>query len=276
MSSTLLTPFNYQSFIEQRLTVVNKEAQEVPFTLNHIQASYVQKATNRDIILKARQEGFSSLILAIFGADFLTLENTLSVVIADKSDNAVDLLGRVKRYIEAYEVIKGVRVPLRYNSKYELHNSELNSRYIIGTAENIQFGRSKTIHNLHLSEAAFYRHFKEMLASAGSAVAPNGRQIIETTANGFNDFKEFWDNSMLGLTGFTPHFFNASDFYSPEFLSSELKRLGPRLFKQEYPESPEEAFVTSGANYVDSLALAKLLDGVKRWEANNATRLSTV
>ena len=190
-------------------------------------------------------------------------------MVADISDNAIDLLGRVKRYISSYEYVYGVKVPLKYNSKYELYNEANNARYIIGTAENIQFGRSKTINNLHLSEGAYYKHFMSLLASAGSAVVPNGKQIIETTANGFNEFKDFWDKSVMGGTGFKTHFFKASDFYSAEFLEKQHQRLGDRLFMQEFPETAEEAFISSGATYIDNMTLKNYLEQVNIWELNH-------
>lgn len=253
---------NYKKFIEARLSIVNKEGQEIPFILNPIQSKFVETAKGRSIILKARQQGFSSLILAMFTGDFLLKENSLSVVIADNSDNAQDLLSRVKRYLQAYEQVKQTKVPLKYNSKYELMNAANNARYIIGTAENAHFGRSKTVTNLHMSEAAFYPKFEELLASAGTALVPSGKFIIETTANGFNPFKTFWDASVLGETGFQPMFFKASDFYSEEFLEGERKRLG-RLYAQEYPESAEEAFITSGDTFFDKEAMSDYLKLVK-------------
>lgn len=123
-------------FIEDMLTIINKEGKEVPFTLNPIQRKFVEEATGKDIILKARQQGFSSFILGAFTKDFIFKENSLSVVIADLADNAQDLLARVKHYIRAYEEKNQTKIPLKYNSKYELHNAQTNSRYIIGTAEN--------------------------------------------------------------------------------------------------------------------------------------------
>lgn len=245
-------------FIEEELTIIDKTGKETPFKLNPIQSKFVEQAQGKDIILKARQQGFSSFILGAFTKDFIFTENSLSVVIADISDNAQDLLARVKHYIKAFEIANNTKVPLKYNSKYELHNAHNNARYIIGTAENTEFGRSKTIKNLHMSEGAFYKHFRKLHASAGTALVPGGRFVVETTANGFNEFKEFWDQSVLGETGFTPHFFKASDFYSQEYLEQEKKRLG-RLFTQEYPESPEEAFITSGEQYFDQDALRELL-----------------
>lgn len=252
----------YQRFIEKRLSIINKDGQETPFHLNKIQSKFIQDATSRDIILKARQQGFSSLILAMFTGDFILKENSLSVVVADITDNALDLLARVKHYIKSYETSTGVKIPLKYNSKYELHNAANNARYIIGTAERQEFGRSKTITNLHFSEAAFYNHLDKMLAGAESAVVPNGKVVIETTANGFNQFKEFYDRTVLGDTPYKAHFYPAQDFYEPEFLENKKKSLG-RLYKQEYPSSPEEAFVTSGETYFDQEAMSWYLNGVK-------------
>lgn len=239
-------------FIEDQLSIVNKEGKEIPFILNNIQAKFVSQATGRDVILKARQMGFSSFILAAFTKDFILKENSLSVVLADRADNAQDLLARVKYYIRAYENKNNIKVPLKYNSKFELQNALNGSRYIIGTAENEEFGRSKTIFNLHLSEAAFYKNFSKILASAGTALVPEGKFVIETTANGFNDFKEFWDKSAINETGFKTHFFSGTDFYSAQHLESEKQRLG-RLFIQEYPSTAEEAFLTSGDCYFEPI-----------------------
>lgn len=245
-------------FIEDELTIIDKTGTEVDFILNPIQKKFVDDAQGKDIILKARQQGFSSFILGAFTKDFIFKENSLSVVIADIADNSQDLLARVKHYIKAFEQKNNTKVPLKYNSKYELQNAFNGARYIIGTAENTEFGRSKTITNLHMSEGAFYKHFRKLHASAGTALVPGGRFVVETTANGFGEFKTFWDESVNGETGFTTHFYKASDFYSQEFLEGEKKRLG-RLFQQEYPETPEEAFITSGEQYFDQHALRDLL-----------------
>lgn len=249
-------------FIEDNLTIIDKTGTEVPFQLNAIQNKFVDQATGKDIILKARQQGFSSFILASFTKDFILKENSLSVVVADIADNALDLLARVKHYIKAFEEKTNVKVPLKYNSKYELHNASNNARYIIGTAERQEFGRSKTITNLHFSEAAFYNHLDKMLAGAESAVVPNGKVVIETTANGFNQFKTFYDEASLGETPYTPHFFKASDFYEPEFLKQKKNTLG-RLYVQEYPETALEAFVTSGESYFSKEAMQYYLERAK-------------
>lgn len=254
----------YRKFIEEKFTIVNKEGQRVPFLLNPIQESYSEKATERDIILKARQQGFSSVILARFAVDFLLKENSYSVVIADSTENATALLDRVKQFIEDYCTAEKIPIEklLKYNSRRELVNQAIGSHYIIGTAGRHSFGRSKTITNLHFSEAAFYPDFEKLLAGALQAVVPTGYVVVETTANGFNQFKLLWDEASKNENNFNPLFFNAKDFYSQEFLDMKRKEL-KRLYEQEYPDSPEVAFITSGDCYFDVESLRKILDYAK-------------
>lgn len=254
---------NYKKFIESRFTIIDKNLKEVPFVLNPIQEKYLtQDLTTRDVILKARKQGFSSVILGKFAADFILRENSRSVVIADNSDNAIALLDRVKKYLESYEYNTGVKVPLKYNSKHELVNAALNTRYFVGSAENVEFGRSQDITNLHFSEAAFYPDFDKLRASAMQAVTDQAHVVVETTANGFNQFRAFWEESKKGETGFTAHFYKGSDVYSPEFLDMKRKELKDK-FPQEYPETDVEAFLLSGTPYFDMESIQWYMERVK-------------
>lgn len=251
---------NYLRFIEDNFRIINKQGEEVQFTPNEVQARYAEEATGKDIILKARQQGFSSLILAIFTTDFILKQNSRSVVVADIDENAEELLDRVKMYIRSYEDINNTKVPLKYNSKSELYNRATDSRYTIGTAKSTEFGRSKTITNLHLSEAAFYPNLGKILKGAGNAVVPDGRYILETTANGYNEFKTLWDECELGNKAFKPLFFPAGDFYTSEELTNKRREsLTEADYLQEYPETPQDAFQTSGRCYFDLMALRDLL-----------------
>lgn len=255
----------YKDFIEDNFRIINKEGQSVPFLLNDIQTQFETTDITPEqffyLIVKARQQGFSSDIEARFTADFLTLENSQSVVIADVQDNAVARLDQVKYYIQSYEEINKIKVPLKYNSRQELVNEALNSKYFIGTGENVDFGRSRTITNLHISEAAFIKNFRKLLAGVLQALVPNGFCVIETTANGFNELKTFWDETVLGQTGFKSLFYPASRFYPPEFLVGKKQQLG-RYYDQEYPETAETAFISSGDLFFDNLALKNHLEGI--------------
>ncbi len=251
----LQTPNGKKDYIEDNFKIVNKDSQVVPFILNKIQSRYLfEDKTNQDIILKARQQGFSSLILAIFTIDFLETPYSRSVVVADIDNNSAEMLDKVKFYLKTWEDKHKKKVKLKYNSRNELFNEENGARYSIGTAQNTEFGRSKTITNLHLSEAAFYRYLRKIITGAGQAITPSGYFVIETTANGFNEFKDLWDDSELGLNNFKPHFYKASDFYDEDFLTRKKKDL-KEMFSQEYPETAEEAFLSSGELYFSKEAL---------------------
>jgi len=257
----------YVNFIKDNFMIVSKDGTVKRFyeEKNHwkIQEDFIlNKATGRDVILKSRQLGFSSIILAIFTTDFLLKDNSYSMVIADKSDNAEDLLARVKFYIKSFEETNQVKLDLKYNSKYELYNEAINSTYKIGTAENKEVGRSKSLTGLHLSEFAFYQDPEAILRSALQAVVPDGKIFVETTANGFNFFKTFWEECKRGERPFNSLFYKASDFYSQDFLNQKKLEL-KEFFSQEYPETDIEAFISSGQNYFDKQALKWYLENIK-------------
>ncbi|GIW70195.1 MAG: hypothetical protein KatS3mg101_0942 [Patescibacteria group bacterium] len=257
----------YLNFIKDNFLIVTKDGEIKRFdeTENHwrIQSKFIlEDATGRDTILKARQMGLSSVILALFAVDFIAKPNSYSMVVADKSDNAEDLLARVKFYLKSFEEKNKVKLLLKYNSKYELYNEEINSTYKIGTAENREVGRSKSIFNLHLSEFAFYPDPEAVLRSALQAVVPRGKIFIETTANGFNFFKTFWEECKQGLRDFNPIFYGASQFYSKEFLERKKKEL-KGYYLQEYPDSDIESFIASGELYFAKESLKWYLDNVR-------------
>lgn len=245
----------------KKFDIVNKEGQSVPFCANNFQEIYFNNSTNKDVILKARQIGFSSLILAIFTLDFLGKENSRSVCVSHDAPSATKLLDRVKYFIDSLKR-KGLTINLKYNSRNEMVNADKNSTFYIGAAGSKSFGRGDTLTNLHLSEFAFYDDPQSLLASALQAVVPTGKVIIESTANGMNYFKEFWDRSKSGDTGFKTHFFDNS-FYSKEFLEQKKKELGER-FPQEYPETDTEAFLSSGNPFFDQEALKFYLDQIQQ------------
>jgi hypothetical protein len=254
--------FNYKKFIETRLKIIDKSGEVKPFIVNSIQEKILNTKELRRIEVKARQQGVSSINLAKRVPKFILMPNKYILTIADNADNAQGLLQRVKFFINSYEEIAQTKIPLKYNSTYRLFNESNNSWWEIGTAENVDVGRSKTVTDLILSEAAFFKDLQKLLASALQSVVPDGEVDIETTANGFNELKTIWDEAVLGINGFEPLFFKASDFYAPDFLEKKKKELG-RYYSQEYPETAEEAFLTSGDLYFDSNSLKLYLEEKK-------------
>jgi len=243
---------NYKKAIETEFTIIDKKKEEVPFALNKPQDDIIQKLILQNIILKARKLGFSSLMLGIAAIKFLFGRNERCVSMSfDASSSAKQLL-RAKHFIKSFEWKNKVSLPLKYNSKtemmYEGRDKRTGKPYVntlmVGTARATSFGRGDDITFLHLTEVAYCENLAELLAGVGEALVDNSMLTLETTANGFGEFKDFWDNSVLGKTGFKTFFYNPEWEYSKEFLEQKKKKLS-YLFPQEYPMTPEEAFIST-------------------------------
>ena len=95
--------------------ILDRESQTpVPFKFNKVQEKYYESLFSgeepvypnqegiREIILKARQQGFSSFILALFATDFLTRPYSISICISHRKDSTELLFKKVRFYIESY------------------------------------------------------------------------------------------------------------------------------------------------------------------------------
>lgn len=285
LNNTLPTNTNFNSagykrFFDDNLTIVNKDKIEVPLHLQPAQDSLLQLMSQYYLILilKARKMGFSSLALAIAVAKFILGENEKCVTMSFDQSAADKQLARAKHFIRAYEQANGVKIPFKFNSKSEMAWEGLNkdgrpfiNTLRVGTAQSTSFGRGDDITFLHLTEVSLVKDIETLLAGVGEAVVNGAHTLLETTANGYNSYKSFWDDSMLDLKGFLNLFYSPEWEYDMEFLNAKAQKLG-RLMPQEYPMTPEEAFIASGDTYIDNLALKDLLDQVKAWEATQARK----
>ena len=263
-------PESYKRAIETEFTIVNKDKIEVPFVLNKAQNHFLQNLEEKNVILKARKMGFSSVLLAIAAIKFIFGENERCVSMSFDADASTKQLERAKHYIKAFEIRNNIKIPTKYNSKHEMVYEGISSTtgrpfqntLRIGTAKSDSFGRGDDISFLHLTEVSQANNLDALLAGVGEAVVNNSIVTLETTANGFNAFKTFWDDAVLGNKGYKTFFYGPEWEYSPEYLSEKKKNLG-RLYPQEYPSTAEEAFLTSGLTYFNQESLKWYLEHVK-------------
>jgi len=269
--------------IQTLFQIANKQAVTVDFILNNPQRKYSAQATSRDIILKARREGFSSYTLAEFTVACMSEQNTAAVIMSHEGEATERHLARVHFYLKH---LKGPAPVLKREAKNFLSFPKTDSTFYIGTAGGKTFGRGDTITHLHLSEAAFYEQPKNVIGGALQAASHAKRIVIESTANGHNWFKRLCDKAQRGRGQFKLHFFawfddpdnrlllKGNEIFDEddwqlketfgltteqlkwyvakreEFMETEDDIEGLRLFKQEYPCTPEEAFQASGAPYI--------------------------
>ena len=282
---------NTLSYLKSAIKIKTKTSKIVPLIPNSpqmklyniIRNSFYQRKPVRVIILKARQMGFSTMTGGIICKNTSTKRNVTSAIVAHKEDATTNLFNMYKLMYE--NLPPQIKPSLRASNAKELvfnndQNTGLNSKIRCMTANSKGIGRSFTINYLHVSELAFWEgEPKDTMLGLLQAVpdTPDSMIIIESTANGYDYFKEMWDAAVRGDSDFVPLFVGWNEL--PEYatpvpkdfrltrdeellkekysLSDEQiywRRLtirnkcngDVRQFQQEYPICPEEAFLTSG------------------------------
>ncbi len=284
----------YRQLIEDRFLIDDPRTGElVPFLFRPVQIKYYEELirdydiekrglTNpvRDIILKARREGFSSLILALFAADDLMQQNpTETLVISYRDDATETFRKRYRLYVTSYfaqraghsiDAIKKNPAILDQMAKAYLsidssdiellHNK---AHFYCGTASARTGGRGGVLQKLLFSEEAHYPDTEKM--TAREIVDGTLRQVDinagwvfrETTANGYgNYYEQTWALSKKGESRFKPRFYGWQELYTQaefDIIASEFT--DKELLKQEYPINPEEAFLASGTGFFNNNAI---------------------
>lgn len=198
--------FNPEFLIEMLFTIVDKNRNTVPFFLNNIQQNFLQDLNKRIsdyndnkcnnikfLVLKGRQMGFTSFITAYQLACTIIRRNFAGSTIADCTDNTKTIFQDKAKFV--YDNLPELIKPSeKFNNVKELLFDKINSSWRVATASK-EIGRSKTINFLHMSEAAFFTvALSDIQASIGEALTSNAVQIYESTANGYNEFKDLWDS----------------------------------------------------------------------------------
>lgn len=307
---------DFEQFCFRMLKIKNKSGEMVPLVLNDAQRRYAAKVFEdisagkpvRIIILKARQMGFSTVTEALIYYFTSLQEAKNAFIVAQSSDASSNLYDMFQLY---YEKVPAVIQPMsRKNNAKKLtfenpairtadrrKNPGLKSKITVQTAESRVLARSDTIHYLHASEVAFWpakkkkRHLLSLLAALSKE--PGSLGIIESTANGMEEFKQMWDAAVKGESDFAPLFF--AWFEMPDYrkpvppgfeLTEEEQELkekyalddeqlqwrrytirndcggDPRQFDQEYPSEPDDAFLLSGEGIFDNKFIKRLKDAI--------------
>ena len=279
--------------IETIFSIVNKDSQKVPFIFNRSQDHYWGRITPRDLIVKARKQGFSTIRLARMVAKCLTMENRHCVVVSHEEKSTMRLLERA-HYLIDNSLIK-VEIGSRASALITFPQKK--SKIWIGTAGAKAFGRGDDITDYHLSEYAFWTN-PTLITGIEEGCMNESEGCVESTANGWGTpYHKMWRRAEssqadtisqnVGPRYYRPHFygwfwdensftpcpkplqdldeqeqwlrkeFNLSD---GQLLWRRLKRQSmadPTKFEQEYPATPEEAFLVAGMMVFSPEAIRK-------------------
>jgi hypothetical protein len=161
------------------------DAMVMPFRPNRAQRRFVRRLWHRNLILKARQLGFTTLI-AILWLDhaLFNSDQRCGIIAQDREAAEVIFRDKVKFAYDSLPVEIRERFPLARDSATELLFAHNNSSVRVATSM-----RSGTIHRLHVSEfgkicAKFPDKAAEVVTGSIPAVPLNGILVIESTAEG--------------------------------------------------------------------------------------------
>ncbi len=272
-------------FARHALMIKNKAGKVVPFIFNKAQEylhEQLEKQLNergwvRALILKGRQEGCSTYVSGRFYHKS-TRQGGKAVFIlsheAQTTDKLFSMVDRFQTYIPS---------PLRpstglYNRR-QIKFDKLESEYCVGTAGNEDVGRGGTLQYFHGSEVAFWEKTDGIETGILQSVANvvGSEIILESTANGLGNMFHrkcmkalakkgdyilifipwFWqleyereiDEEFIGLTEEEQKLkvqfkLNDEQLYWRRKKIEEFGTLWK--FRQEYPNTVQDAFVTSG------------------------------
>ncbi len=246
-------------------------------------------------ILKARQLGCSTIIEGIIFSFVSLCDNINALVIAHELDGANNLFDMNKVFYDELDKEYSYLLPrLKKSNEKKLEYRDTYSQLLVDTAGNLEVGRSFTFHLVHLSEVAFMDDLPQILTALLNAVPGTKDSVVigETTANGRNEFYDLWlkaenhetDWDVLFLPWFwhdeykipiegcalTKFIANMSpedkaykDKYGLEWVQMNWRRDKIRntfngdeyKFRQEYPASASEAFISSSKSAFEARVL---------------------
>lgn len=260
------------------LRIVTMDAREIPLRLKWAQRDYLSKRTPRDLILKSRQEGFSTIIQAEAARYAYTRRsNILTLMDIDANTKAMRRKQEFffTNFPAVIESAEGkFNRPLRDAANETFTQFDTGAVMTMSTAGRLSVSRGDSLNMVHLSEAAYYRDLYEVRLSATQAGKPFW-VVIESTANGARgDFHELcmkaYDGDPTWKLHFYPWYFMSGNaipleegetlsYSDDELAAIEAYKLTPAQIKwrrykqretgykflQEYPESVKSAFLHS-------------------------------
>lgn len=293
---------DFHRFCTNNLRIRTKNGEVLPFQLNNIQSQIVDLVLDdllnerpiRYIILKARQEGVSTVVEALIYWWTATHRNVKSKIVAHDNDTSKQLYEMFRRYYDNSNPL--FKPATKYNTRTDLtfdndQGTGLKSQIDVASAQNTGAGRGQTIQWLHGSEVAMWSNGAELVAGLMQAVPmlPNTAIFLESTANGIGDyFHKTWQAAKADNSVFKPLFFSWKDHEEYQLtppkdfkLVSEERKLksefkltdsqlywrrqkmkefsaDPQTFYQEYPLTDVEAFLASGRSRFDISSLVKM------------------
>jgi hypothetical protein len=242
----------FLKFCEDNLFIKFPGVGRMPFRLRPAQQEIVWAwiKYRRNICLKARQIGFSTLVSAFALWLAFGWGDRHIVMLSRTERESVALLAKTRygfRHLPEWVKLRGPKLLDRTRQVMTFDNDSV----IQSLPSNNDPARGESLFLVVLDEWAFLPNPEEAWASVEPTTDLGGRVIGLSTANGEgNFFHEMWVGAEMGTNGFNPLFYpwSAVDTRDEDWYERKKHELSNKLWQlhQEYPSNAAEAFVGSG------------------------------
>jgi hypothetical protein len=223
---------NTIEWIQTFIRIADKNGDIVPFILTDEQRELVNSMIRENIILKSRQLGISSVVVALSIRACIVKDNTTCLLVSHNQSSTNTIFDKLKQQFNSLP--DWIKPELMTNNRQELKFVN-GSKITCLTAGNKEIGRGDTFTGIvHLSEFAFYKNPEKQLKALSQALSDTGKIIIESTADGFNKFSEVYYQAKNNENSYKSYFFNWIN--------------GGRLFKELYQSSVEKYKARNNGN----------------------------
>lgn len=276
---------DFEVYGQTCLKILDKAGNLIPLVLNaaqrivhgKLEAQKARTGKVRALILKGRQQGISTYVQARFRHILKHTAGQRAFVLSHEQDASDNLYGIFQRYHDHEP--SAVRPSTGASNAKEMLFDRLDSLYSVATAGTKDTGRSGTAQLFHGSEVGFWKNANLHFAGIGQTIpdADGTEIVLEGTANGRgNEYHRRWRKAEAGESEYIAIFI-------PWFLQPEYRRKAPPgmrpdeeeqrlmerhgldldqicwrrikiaddfngnvlLFQQEYPCTPQEAFIAT-------------------------------
>lgn len=242
--------------------IQHPERGAIPFDLRPAQEEIIATwMTERySIVLKARQIGWSTLV-ACYSLWLCFFWPDRQIVMLSKGDReAQSLLSKATYAYARMPAWMQKRGPKRLDRNLK-KMTFANGSAIESMPSKEDPARGKAVTLVIVDEWAFLENPEDAWASIEPITDVGGRVIGLSTANGSGDFfHQFWIKAVTGITSFKHMFYPwwANDERDDDWYETKKRTMLEWQLHQEYPCSPEEAFVKSGRTMFDIDFLATI------------------
>jgi hypothetical protein len=248
-------------YAEHALKIVTKSGELIPLAEPRPGQMKVERAMQaqeeagkpiRVIVLKARQTGVSTWVQAKIIQRITRRQYRRARVVAHDEETASHLFSIGSTMYS--HLPAELKPPLQYGQRGRMMTFGERARYSqnmgpgyhsslrVDTASDVTGGAGLTILDLHLSEVALWQDIDKKLTALLPAVPdiPDSMIVFESTARGFNEFREIWVQAENGESDFVTVFIGWQEepSYSRAFASpEESERFAASVGHGDYGEA---------------------------------------